>query len=373
MKRLLDEKIREAIWALKQHRLALEQASRLSALTLVEEWITTYRVAQEHLLCLAELQRGIISPIAEAVARANVNIAQFASALQPYADLARTLEDARSWWFTTMGLSGPSAIVGALKTQITLICSVSDQIQQAIINLDLNAIASAFSLTEERHHQVTDAFAQMASTYNALWEELREAHSRFTQLDRLVLEVPPIELYQATNVATVLTPDAEVFPRLEEAELLLDDAADSLEAKLALLDKRLVTPYQGAKNALQTPGPDRARHFAVSMRELITHVLHMLAPDEDFQYWNTDPSLADKKGRPTRRGRLLYICRFVVEGSFANFVEADVNATLKFIDLFQPGTHAIEVPFTNDQLRAMLRRAEGLLSYLLDLGLKRGS
>lgn len=42
--------------------------------------------------------------------------------------------------------------------------------------------------------------------------------------------------------------------------------------------------WQGAKSALNsTDNPDYARHCAVSLRELFTHVIHRLSPDDEIK------------------------------------------------------------------------------------------
>jgi len=132
---------------------------------------------------------------------------------------------------------------------------------------------------------------------------------------------------------------------------------------------RLLGLYRGAKSALKKSAPDSARHFAISLRELISHTLHLLSPDDEFSSWNRDSSLIHK-GKPTRKGRLLYICREVTKGTYTKFVNADVDVTVKFINLFHEGAHSLESSFTEEQRRAMLRRAEGLLSYLIEIGFR---
>ena len=105
--------------------------------------------------------------------------------------------------------------------------------------------------------------------------------------------------------------------------------------------------------------------------ELITHAIKKLAPDQEvLEYINEsiDKQGYMSKGRPTRRGRLKYICRKIDMDGYSTFLNADTTAALGFIDLLQEGTHSLEKPFSQTQMKALLNRAEGLISFLIDVG-----
>lgn len=319
------------------------------------EEITKHAKARE--LAFAEIQKHSFHSIIAATLNANENISQLLRAFQPAHELAERLR-----------LYGPMKLDKAWVAKIADVAAISKSVQESVGHLDLGTFAKAFSFSEEHHRRLTESFTKIAVNYEALWQGLRSVPGSLPELNPVVLEAPPVEFYQATTLLKSLYRD-RTSPRSEKAELVLDEAGDNLENKLAQVDPRLVAVYRGAKSALKTGSPDCIRHFAVSMRELITHILHKLSPDEDFDLWNADNTLV-YNGKPTRKGRLLYICRFVKHGPFTAFVDADVEATVEFIKLFQEGTHALEIPFTERQLKAMLRKAEGLLSYLLDIGLE---
>ena len=100
----------------------------------------------------------------------------------------------------------------------------------------------------------------------------------------------------------------------------------------------------------------------------MTHVLHTLSPDDDVKSWNSDPSHY-QNNQPTRRARLLYICRRINHSQFTNFVKRDVDALLAFIDLFQQGTHDLTPSFTEDQMEAMVHRTEAAVLFLVNTAL----
>ena len=104
--------------------------------------------------------------------------------------------------------------------------------------------------------------------------------------------------------------------------------------------------WKGAIEAFHSDNSDKVRHFSISIRELYTHLIYNLAPDEDIKKWTSDKGNYDDKGRPTRRARLLFICRNINNKPFNSFVKKDVDATLAFIDIFQKGTHGIDPVFS---------------------------
>jgi hypothetical protein len=111
---------------------------------------------------------------------------------------------------------------------------------------------------------------------------------------------------------------------------------------------------------------DKVRQFTVSLRELFTHLLHLLAPNEEIIKWTNDTSFFHQ-GKPTRKARLYYICRNISNIPFNKFVEKDIEATLAFIDIFQDGTHNIESGITLHQLIAMKSKAESNIKFILEI------
>ena len=73
------------------------------------------------------------------------------------------------------------------------------------------------------------------------------------------------------------------------------------------------------------------------------------------------------KGKPTRRSRLLYVCRTIGAGPLAQFAADDVRTALTLIGLFQRGAHAINAGISDVQLFTLLVRVECLLRFLLEI------
>lgn len=94
-------------------------------------------------------------------------------------------------------------------------------------------------------------------------------------------------------------------------------------------------------------------------------MLHRLSPDDAVKKWSTSND-DFHNSRPTRRARLKYICREINQASFEKFVEADIDALLELLSLFQGGTHELRPEYTDSQLKAMRVRMENALRFLIE-------
>jgi hypothetical protein len=180
-----------------------------------------------------------------------------------------------------------------------------------------------------------------------------------------VTVLPPVSFYFNSRLLEAIS-----IPRKsDDQELSLDfelstGITDDLAPHLRLIDARLINVWNGAKEAIKSTNPDAVRHFSVSLRELLTQLIHILSPDEDIKKWSTSPDHF-AKNRPTRRARLLYIFRAISSEPFHDFVDKDIDALLAFMDLFQEGTHSIAPPFSEEQLSLLLMRAESVIRFLV--------
>ena len=177
-----------------------------------------------------------------------------------------------------------------------------------------------------------------------------------------VLAAPATEVVRASAVAAA----ALGAPRAEP-EAASSLAFDPLLALKSVGDD-LILPYQGALAAIHGGGTDAARHFAVSARELLTHTLHRLAPDEELRRWPGATPADFPNNRPTRRIRLRYILRRFDSGMYAQFIQDDVNKTLELLDLLNSDTHRLDARHDPETLRMFLRRTEGVLAILIEAG-----
>jgi len=132
------------------------------------------------------------------------------------------------------------------------------------------------------------------------------------------------------------------------------------------VDPGFADMYQGGIDALYSGNADRVRHFSTSFRELFTHVMHRLAPDEEIKEWSSEPSLF-QKGKPTRRARLKFITRELDSDEWQRYLDAETKATEEFLRLFQRGTHKIKSGYTDNQLEAITIKADATLKLFLSI------
>ncbi len=252
----------------------------------------------------------------------------------------------------------------ALKSHYTSVAESAIVAQERLLRLPWESLGSATAIANVEFLGIRSHFTGLAETYRSLMQSF-EVHEHFmASFPPLISAGPPLEILTSVSVLESLsrTPTPEVS---DADEFEFEDAANGgIDELLAALNPALSSVWLGAKEALHSENPDRGRHVVVSLRELITHVLDMLAPPAAIQSWTSDPSHFHD-GRPTREARVLFACRRVNHGPFSKFVSADVRATIEFIALFQRGTHELAVPFSGAQLRTLMARAESLLRFLL--------
>lgn len=217
-------------------------------------------------------------------------------------------------------------------------------------------------------------FTNFATSYSKLFTSLSNNPASVLSLPPAVPRYSAIEFFNGVRVAKSVTVESDEFSiesKLEEETHQLEnytqqETESTLEELLRNLNADLIVLLDGARQCLESKNPDKVRHFATSLRELFTHVLHILSPDNKVKNWSNSPEHYDK-GKPTRRARLLYICRSLNYDPFSDFLDKDINTVLEFLNLFQRGTHEIIPIYTDFQLKIMLVRMESTLRFLLEI------
>ena len=209
----------------------------------------------------------------------------------------------------------------------------------------------------------TDVSA-LATAMQSAWGTMSIDVARLSFTRTPVLRTPAVELYSAAQAAAVVSlPGDELPDQDDEIEEIIDDAVDVFESRLAALNQGLVSTYRGGNEALEGGGTDWQRHAMVSFRELTTHVLHLLAPDEKILPTAQTDDLHN--GRPTRKARLNFIFAEVAGPEIAAFYEADVKAAITLFDLLNSETHRLEQRATSEQVHYLRGRVVGLLTSML--------
>ena len=244
--------------------------------------------------------------------------------------------------------------------------------EQFMEGIDFEAIKNRFQIELPIITGLESSIANVVSSYGGLAESLREI-SDITRLPAFVLPGATREIYTTNFALETLRPWDERDVEEAETEIqLVIEAEQETSGCIALLqqvDPSLVRPYIGARDALYGNNPDRARHILGSLRELWSHLLRRLAPDDLIAAWIS--GVPNQKGllhegMPTRQARVLYVCRELNNGPLTDFLRHDTQALVKLIELFNR-VHELESELTDEQLRAILLKTDSWLMYILQI------
>lgn len=303
---------------------------------------------------------------------ANSKMAEFLAKQSDIERIARLTVSIDPFWHENLKVyrQYPEEVTAelALKSHYTAVAEAAFLAQQRLLHVPWETLGSATSMAPLEFFGIKERFTTLTDMYQFLVLSYEDREHLIASFPPIVSGGPPIEILMSAKVVDILSRPV-VEERYEEQNQDVEtDIEDEIESDtnglLEALNPDLRSVWLGAKEALRSENPERGRHIAVSLRELITHVLHTLAPDSDIRSWTNDSSYFDK-GRPTRKSRVYYICRGINHGPFSSFVDADVRANIEFIDLFQRGTHNLNISFSDAQLRSLVIRTESLLRFLM--------
>jgi len=244
--------------------------------------------------------------------------------------------------------------------------------KRLIKDIDFEGIEGGFQIRMSVISGMAKSIADAAASYGTFAQSLR-AVSDITRLPAFVFPGATREIYTTSFALHTLCSshgpnEGEVKTEIQfvaEAERETSDCIDLLQQ----VDSRLVLPYIGARDALYGNNADRARHIMSSLRELWGHLLRRLAPDNLVTTWISG-ALNQKdllhEGKPTRRARVLYVCRELNNDPLTDFLIHDTQALVKLIDLFNR-VHELNAGLTDEQLRAIFLRSDSWLLYILQI------
>lgn len=283
-------------------------------------------------------------------------VGQPSSFANPFGQLSK------EWAREVSGGLGFEKVVGGHLAQIT---EMSIAAQASLAGIKTDMIGSALGLSFDRRAVLGSNFGDFSATYRDLLQSYESSHADLLSLPPSLSRLPTVEYFNGAKLLRATSIDAaeETEDEYTDNEIAAE-TEDELSRYLRDLDPPLVRMLNGARQALNSDNPDRVRHFSSSLRELFTHVLHRLAPDEEVHSWSNSPEHYHG-GRPTRKARLLYINRGINQKPFDAFVEKDINTVVEFLKLFQQGTHEVEAEYTLTQLRALEARMHSTLKFLI--------
>jgi hypothetical protein len=183
---------------------------------------------------------------------------------------------------------------------------------------------------------------------------------RFVALPDSVRYFPTIEMHNTSIVAAHLVEETTYEPR----EDIIAPEITELLSWLEILDASFPNMLLGAEQTIYSQNPDHCRHFASSHRELSTHILHLLAPENKVRQWTKDPNHYDKEGKPTRRARLKYIARNHNNDTFVDFLIKDFENQMALLNADE---HRRTHEYSNQDLLALHKRFLSMLGFLWEI------
>jgi len=369
---------KSALAKLHQDMEAINRLAKPSYLSVIEQMERTLEPIRRQQL---EISRAL--EMSGAAAR----IKEIVSANQHWQDLikqatatsriAESLSAAhQSWLDTIKPIQHDFSHISQLQASAKLaLCDTSLRLaatERLMAGIDFEAIRSRFQIEMPVISGLESSIAHVAASYGNLAESLREI-SDITRLPAFVLPGATREIYTTSFALETLRPWDERDEDEAETEIqFVAEAELETSGCIALLqqvDPGLARPYIGARDALYGNNADRARHILSSLRELWNHLLRRLAPDDLVAAWI--PGVSNQKdllhdGKPTRRARVLYVCRDLNNDPLTDFLMHDTRALVKMIELFNR-VHELETALTDEQLRAILLRTDSWLMYILQI------
>ena len=367
-----------ALAKLHQDMEAINKLAKPSYLSVIEQMERTLEpIRRQHLeLSSAFEMSGAMARIQE-IASANQHWQELIKQASATSRIAESLSAAhQSWLDTIKPIQHDSSHLSQLQASAKLaLCDTSLRLaatERLMAGIDFEAIRGRFQIEIPVIAGLESSIAHVAASYGSLAESLREI-SDITRLPAFVLPGATREIYTTSFALETLRPWDEGDE--DEAETEIQFVAEAeLEASgcIALLqqvDPGLARPYIGARDALYGNNADRARHILISLRELWNHLLRRLAPDDLVAAWI--PGVPNQKdllhdGKPTRRARVLYVCRELNNDPLTDFLMHDTRALVKLIELFNR-VHELEAALTDEQLRAILLKTDSWLMYILQI------
>ena len=282
----------------------------------------------------------------------------------------------QSWLDTIKPLQHDFSHLSQLQASAKLaLCDTSLRLaatERLMAGIDFEAIRDRYQIEMPVIAGLESSIAHVAASYGSLAESLREI-SDITRLPAFVLPGATREIYTTSFVLETLRPWNERDEDQAETEIQVvaetEVETSGCIALLQQLDPGLARPYIGARDALYGNNADRARHILSSLRELWNHLLRRLAPDDLVSAWI--PGMSNQKdllhdGKPTRRARVLYVCRELNNDPLTDFLMHDTRALVKLIELFNR-VHELETALTDEQLRAIVLKTDSWLMYILQI------
>lgn len=335
----------------------------------IEQALWPFRESHLAMLSQLDMQRSLVQ--ATEIIRANDHILALGDRLHIDMLAITNLDRIHKSWVD----QGEPMRKAIEHLQASSVCSLASTLERLTVSerlfvgLDFDRWREAFRFQEGLVRQLDLRTSQFAAAFNSLAQSI-PSHAELTVLPSFVMPSASREVLTSGRALVEISPVRAVDEDETDDELLIEvrEEASGCISMLAQIDPALAKAYRGAKEAFESGNIDRARHVLASLRELWGHLLRRLAPDEAVLEWTgKENAQLVHDGRPTRRARVLFVCREINHEPLSDFVVHDTQALVKMIDFFNR-VHEIEPGLTDQQLRMLILRSDSWLTFVLQLG-----
>ena len=250
------------------------------------------------------------------------------------------------------------------------IAEMSILTQGLATSIDFSSIGAIVGFQKAYQQNLGTLFSDVIASYSSHITSLGITEVNFGSITPLLIEPPTREVFTTAELLKIISVEVAEDDFSEKVSDKISDLSlendNELRSLLSEVNPNLIIMLDGAVQAIFSGNVDRIRHFAVSLRELFTHIIHTLAPDDAVKSWSKNPDHYFE-GRPTRKARLLFICRGVNYPPLDIFFKKDIDAALALMDLFQEGTHNILLSVSELQIIILKMKMESTLRFILEV------
>ncbi|MGE4266331.1 MAG: hypothetical protein AB7F25_02740 [Deferribacterales bacterium] len=285
--------------------------------------------------------------------------------------------DIHKTWLGSIG-SVQSSLANLQQIQasakLSLGCTIHrfEAAEKLVSGVNLGTIGSRYQVKMSSISELGKSIGRVYNSYGRFTESLQDIPD-IMRLPSFVLPGATREILTTGVVLKALQVWEEEEQEEEEAKLIDEVRAETSNCIFLLqqFDPGLARIYIGAREAFSGNNPDRTRHVLSSLRELWNHLLWQLAPNEHVITWIEQQTVKKDllhEDKPTRRARILYICREINSGPFSEFMTHDTMALLKLYALFNR-IHEPEIGLTDKQVQAIFLRVDSFIMNILQISM----
>lgn len=304
----------------------------------------------------------------------NQQMINWNKSLQIGSEWIKDLHKVNRAWIDSLQLPKIQNDMQSLQAAAKLALSEMSHFTNATVRLystiDFEAIRSVL---KDQYSQeigsIRRVYESLTGSYKDLLTSFHEP-ADVLQLPSFILPDSSRDIYIAgISMKVVLQPENVNLEEDEDFESIVVATGErsATYELLSRIDPKLYNLYRGAIEAFENNSVEKNRHVLSSLRELWNHLIRTIAPDNQVLQWlpyEGDEFIVDNK--PTRKSRLLYVCREINHKPFDKFIEKDISALTELFRVFNR-VHEFTPEFTERQLKILIERTKYFIGYIINV------